>query len=150
MEQHICIGDVLWIVSTLSSPVPASLHLAALPLKPSWACPVWERRSVRSSHTHPPFLVQSRWRDGDGRGGSLIGRGVLPTPPFGPFCRTAGAQYTTQPRHTNPLTAMIRIKMINVSGWKECSRDRKQPRGWIFGQGGTIPGYYIHREIQSS
>ncbi len=73
--------------STPRSLVPASLHLEALQLKSSWACPVWERRSVRSSRTHPPFWFESRWRDGDARDRSLIGKGVLTTPEFGPFCR---------------------------------------------------------------
>ncbi len=41
-----------------------------------WLCPVWQRRSVRSSHTHPPFWFESRWRDGDARDRSLIGRDV--------------------------------------------------------------------------
>ncbi len=52
-----CICDVSWVVSTPRSPVLASLHLVALKLKPSWACPVWERRSVCCVHTHPPFCL---------------------------------------------------------------------------------------------
>ncbi len=100
------ISDVSWVVRTPRPPVPASLHLLAFQLKPRWACPILERRSVRSSHTHPPFWFESRWRDGDTRDRSLIGRGVLTTPPFGPFCRTVDAQSTTQPWHTDPLTPL--------------------------------------------
>ncbi len=37
-------------------------------------------------------------------GRSLTGKGVLTTPPFGPFCRAAGAQSANQPLHTDPLT----------------------------------------------
>ncbi len=33
----------------------------------------------------PPFLFESRWRDEDTRDMSLISRGVLTTPPFGPL-----------------------------------------------------------------
>ncbi len=80
-EKH---GDVSWAVGTPWSPVPASLHLLALQLKSSWACPVRERRSVRPSHL-PPFWFWSSWRGGDARDRCLIGRGVLITPPFGQF-----------------------------------------------------------------
>ncbi len=39
--------------------------------------------------------------------GSLIGRGVLITPPlFGPFCRSAGAQSTTQSWRADSLTPL--------------------------------------------
>ncbi len=38
---------------------------------------------------------------------SLVGRGVLTTPPFtGPFCRPVSAQSTTQPWRAETLTPM--------------------------------------------
>ncbi len=40
----------------------------------------------------------------DASGWSLIGRVVLTTPPLGPFCRTVGAQSTTQSWNTDSLT----------------------------------------------
>ncbi len=95
------ISDVSWVISTPRAPVPASLHLEALQLKPIWACPVWERRSLYTP-------TASRWRDGDARERSLKGRVVLTTPPSGFFCRIAGAQSTTQPWHT--------VMAPNVSG----------------------------------
>ncbi len=77
-------------------PVPASLHLLALQLKR-------EHRSIRFSH--PPFWFKSRWCDGDARERSLIDRGVLITPPFvEPFCRSVGAQSTTEAWRADPLT----------------------------------------------
>ncbi len=51
------IDDVSWTESTQRSTVPTSIHLEALQLKPSWACPVWQRRTVRSKHAHQPFPV---------------------------------------------------------------------------------------------
>ncbi len=75
------IGDVSWVINTH---VPASLNLITLQLKPRRACSVWERRSGRFLHTHPPFLFESRWCD-ETRDRSLISRGVLTTPQFGPF-----------------------------------------------------------------
>ncbi len=66
----------------------------------SQACQVCERQSIHSSHT--PFCFDSRWCDGDR---SLIGRGVVDTPPFvGPFCTPLDAQSTGQSRHTDLLT----------------------------------------------
>ncbi len=55
-------------------------------------------------HLRHRLWFYSRWRDGDARDRSLTGRGVLATSPFGPFCRLAGAQSSTQPWHTGPLT----------------------------------------------
>ncbi len=84
--------DISWVVSTPRSPVPASLRLMALQVLGLRAseCPLF---------THPPCWFYSRWRDdGDARDRSLIGRCVLTAPPFvGPFCRSVGAQSTTQP-----------------------------------------------------
>ncbi len=51
----------------------------------SQACPVWDRRGVRSSHTLPFGL-----NPGDARERSLIGRGVLTTPPIRPFLVSRG------------------------------------------------------------
>ncbi len=98
---------------TPRSPVPAPLHLEAFQLKPSRASPVWERRSVRSSHTHPPFW----WRVEDARDRILIGRGVLTTLPIGPFCRVAGAQSVTQPWHTDPSSPIYWKFGYNFNCW---------------------------------
>ncbi len=46
----------------------------------------------------------------------MIGRGVPTTPPFGRFCRAAGAQSLTQPCHTNSLTAMVRCNGNSTTG----------------------------------
>ncbi len=81
----ICIGDVSWVVNIPRSPVPVSLELVALYLKPLWACPFWEHQSVHSSHTYPPFLLEYSYRDGDAGERSLIGKDVLTITPFVPF-----------------------------------------------------------------
>ncbi len=82
--------------STLRSPVPASLHLLALQLKPSIP---GLRAQERRLFTPSVFLVllQATQRHCEG---------ALATPPFvvGPFCRSVGAQYTTQPWRADPLT----------------------------------------------
>ncbi len=69
-------GLVSWIVSTSRSPVPASMHLLALQLKPSWPVQV-ESAGASALHILPFGL-----NPGDARDRSLIGRGVLITPPF--------------------------------------------------------------------
>ncbi len=48
-EKH---DDALWVVSTPRSPVPASLHLLALELKPSLPS---LRAPEHPLFTHPPF-----------------------------------------------------------------------------------------------
>ncbi len=90
-------GDLSCVVSTPRSPVPASLLSNS-----SQACPVCERRGVRSSHKDSCGL-----NPGDARDRGLIGRGVLITPPFvGPFCRSVGAQSTVQAWLADPLTLL--------------------------------------------
>ncbi len=75
-ENH---GDVSWVVCTPRSPVPASLHLLALQLKPSLP-------GLRAPE-HPLF-TRFNPCDGDARDRNLIGRGVLITSSFvGEFSR---------------------------------------------------------------
>ncbi len=86
-----------WFASTPRLRVPASLHLLALQLMPSMP-------NLRAPQRH--YWFKSRWRDGDARDRSLIGRGVLiVTPIFGPCCRSVGAQSATQPWRSDPMTA---------------------------------------------
>ncbi len=93
-------GDDSWVVSTPRFPVSASLHFLALQLKPS-LCGL--RAPERPLFT-PSFLV---FRPGDARDRSLVGRCVLISPPFaGIFCRSVGAQSTTQPWRVDPLTPL--------------------------------------------
>ncbi len=93
-ENH-CVS---WVVSTLRSPVPASLQLLALQLKPSLS-------GLRAPE-HPLFTSSLLvFNPGDARDRNLIGRGVLITPPFvKPFSSSVGAQSTTQPCRAGPLT----------------------------------------------
>ncbi len=84
IENH---GDASWIVSTPRSTALVLLHL----FKP-----------ILSSLRAPSLLV---WRDGDARDMSLPSRHVLIAPPLvGVFCRSEGAQSTTQSWRDNPLT----------------------------------------------
>ncbi len=83
-------GDVSWVGSTPRSPVPVSLHLLDLQLKPSLP-------NLRAPDC-PIFLFGLS--PGDARDRSLIGRAALTKPPFvGPFCRPVGAQFTAQSWH---------------------------------------------------
>ncbi len=76
MKEH---GDISWVVNTPRSPVPASLRLLALQLKPSLS-------GLRAPE--PPFVFNR----GDARDKGLLGRGVLTTPSvIGPFCTPEGA-----------------------------------------------------------
>ncbi len=59
--------------------VPASSHLLALQLNQSLA---GLRVPGRPLYTDPDFKFQSKWRDGNTRGRSLIGRSGLITPPL--------------------------------------------------------------------
>ncbi len=91
-------GDFSLVGSAPRSPVTAALHLLSLYIKPSL--------SGLKAPGHPLFtpfhlvLIQVT-RRGNSRDMRLIGRGVLTTPPFGPFCRAVGAQPYW---HTDPLT----------------------------------------------
>ncbi len=70
-------------------------------------CIYWPVRfeSTGASALH---ILLFGFNPGDARDRSLIGRGVLIAPPFvGPLCRSAGAQSTTQPWHSDPLTPFI-------------------------------------------
>ncbi len=96
----------------ISNGAPASLHLLlTLQLKPSFPD---SRALKRPLLTHLPFWVESRWRDGDSRGRSLIGNSVLITPQFGPFYRSLGAQSSAQPWHTDPLTPTFSYRTARV------------------------------------
>ncbi len=76
--------------STPRSPVPASMHLLAAQAKLAR----FESAGASILHVQTfPFGLDP----GDARDRSLVGRGVLATSPFGPFCRVAGARSTTQP-----------------------------------------------------
>ncbi len=100
---------------TPRSPVPASLHLLALQLKPSLP---GSGAPERPLFPHPPFRLESTWRDGDARGRNLIGIGVLITPPFGPFSRSVNAQSTIQPCRAYPLP----LTSKELSPWRHrCS-----------------------------
>ncbi len=104
-ENH----DVSWVASTPRSPVPAPLHLLALPLKPSLS-------GLRAPEHTLPF----GFNPGDARDKSLIGRGVLLTTPafVEPFCWSVGAQSTTQPWRSNPLTSLqmeLRLQLSDVA-----------------------------------
>ncbi len=100
-HNHNC--DVSWVVTTPRSPVIASLHLLALQLKPSLPGLIAPERPL-FTHTLPVGF-----NPGDATG-SLIGRGVLVTPPFvGPFCRRVGTQSTTQPWRAHPLTTELQL-----------------------------------------
>ncbi len=64
------LGDASWVVRTPGSPVPASLHLLALQLKPSLS-------GGSALHT-----LSFGFNPDDARESSLVARGVLITPPF--------------------------------------------------------------------
>ncbi len=52
----------------------------------------------------------------DARDRSLVGRGVLSTPPFvGPFRRSVGDHSNTKLWHTDPLTPMYFKVVIDLS-----------------------------------
>ncbi len=112
-ESH---GDVSWVVSTPRSPVPVSMYLLALQLKPSLS---GLRAPGRPLFTHPPFWFESRWRKEDAKDRSLIGRGVLTLPPFvGPFCSSVGDQSTAQSWHADPLIRGDGGKICPKVSWK--------------------------------
>ncbi len=96
-------GDDSWVVSTPMSSVPATLHLLVLQLTSS--SPVWEGRSIRSSHP-PPF----GFNPGEATGAHEVR--VRSTEVcwlhhhwMGISFRSAGAQSTTHHWRTEPLTA---------------------------------------------
>ncbi len=64
----------------------------------------FESAGAAAPHTPLPFGFNPGYATG-----SLIGRGVLSTPPFfGTFCRPVGAQSSAQHWHTGPLTRLYR------------------------------------------
>ncbi len=74
-EKH---GDVSTVISAPRPPVPASLHLLDLQLKPSWLARFESARaSALYIHTLP-----FGFNPGDARDKNLIGRGVLITLPL--------------------------------------------------------------------
>ncbi len=95
------VDNVSWVDSTPRSPVPTSLHLLALHLKPS--LPGLRAPEHPLFTPSPLILIQVKWRGHKG-----YCRGVLITPPFvGPFCWSVGAQPTTHLRRANPLTPFL-------------------------------------------
>ncbi len=98
-EDH---DDGSWVVNTPRSPVPTWLHLLVLQLKPSLSGLRAPEHLIFISP--PPCWFLSRRRDGDARYRSLVGRGVLITPPFRPFCRSVGVHSTIQPCRADSLT----------------------------------------------
>ncbi len=94
LSRHHHIGDVSWVFSTPRPPIPGSLHLLGLQLKPSLS-------GLRAPE-HPRFtpslsvLIQI---------GTQGARGVLVITLFAwPFRSSVGAQSTAQPWHTDPVT----------------------------------------------
>ncbi len=97
-ENH---GNVSWVVRTPKSPIPASLQLLALYLKPRLS----GLRALQHLLTTPSLLILIQIRDGGAMGRGLTGKGVLIIPPLvGPFRTSVGAQSTTQPRRADTLT----------------------------------------------
>ncbi len=79
-------GDVSWASSTLRPPVKLVQFVSP---------------GASALHTLP-----FGFNPGGVGDMSLIGRGVVTTPPFiDPFCRSVGARSTAQSGHTDPLTS---------------------------------------------
>ncbi len=65
-------------------------------------------------------------------GRSLIGIGVLTTPPFEPFYGSVGAQSTTQPWHNDPLTPLPFDLGIHGCAIHRNIKNASLRSGWIF------------------
>ncbi len=107
-------------------PAPASLHFLALQLKPS--LPVL-RALERPLFTYPFFWFEFRWRDGDARDMSLIGRGVhrhlvhfldqkllnlLPSPGIPTLWHTSIAVQSSNVNHSCPFIDVVNLVFTDL------------------------------------